>query len=89
MNTEVRETIVRVIQEVAGQHKLSLPAIKEEHAVVDDLGFASLQVATLIANLEEAIDVDPFESEDVMITDVRTVGDLCRVYADCLFRSTA
>lgn len=79
---EIRESIVSVIQEVAAQQKISLPELTDEHEIVDDLGFTSLSVAALIAYLEEVFGGDPFTDEDVMITDIRTVGDLCLVYTN-------
>ncbi len=81
---EINAVIERIIKDVAESQKISLPAIKDTQEIVDDLGFTSLSVASLIANLEEELGVDPFQSEDVMITDIRTIGDLKRVYLNCL-----
>ena len=86
-STEVKEKIVAVIQEVAVTQDLSLPDLKDSQEIVDDLGFTSLGVAALIANLEEVFGIDPFEDEDVMITDIRTIKDLCKVYAKCMEKS--
>lgn len=79
--SEVKKTIERVLKEVSELQKINLPALKDSLEIVDDLGFTSLSVAALIANLEEVFGFDPFEDEDVMITDVRTIEDLCKVYA--------
>lgn len=81
MNDAVRDTIVSVIRSVAAQRNLSLPPLTDASELVDELGFKSLMVAALLASLEEAFDVDPFLHEDVMIADIRTLGDLCTVYA--------
>lgn len=89
MSSEIRARILSVIQEIAAQQNISLPEVKNEHAIVDDLGFTSLSVATLIANLEEVFGCDPFTDEDVMITDIRTVEDLCRVYIRYLEQTCA
>lgn len=87
MSNEVAATVEQVIRNVAEQRNLRLPAFGENAEIVDELGFSSLAVAALIANLEEVFGVDPFQDEDVMITDIRTVGDLRRVYENCLARS--
>lgn len=84
MSANVKEVIESVIKEVAETHDIKLPALKGKHEVVDDLGFTSLMVAAIIANLEEELDIDPFEDEDVMITDIRTIDDLVEVYQNCL-----
>lgn len=89
MSSEIRARILHVIQEIAAQQNISLPEVKNEHAIVDELGFTSLSVAALIANLEEVLGCDPFADEDVMITDIRTVDDLCRVYTACLEQTCA
>jgi acyl carrier protein len=81
MDTDVKSLIERVIRRVAEERGLSLRALTERTEIVDELGFSSLLVATLIANLEEEFGVDPFQDENVMITDIRTIKDLCDVYA--------
>jgi len=81
---EVTRDIERVIKEIAAQNGMNLPELKDSMAIVDDLGFTSLTVAALIANLEEVFGVDPFMDENVMITDIRTVNDLSSVYTTCL-----
>lgn len=89
MNTnDITIEIERVIKEVAELQKIQLPTLTAKLEIVDDLGFTSLAVATLIASLEEVFGVDPFQDEDVMITDVRTIGDLTRIYIKCLEKSS-
>lgn len=87
MSNEVRDIIERVIRSVAEQRNLTLPVLKDSTEIVDELGFSSLTVAALIATLEEEFGIDPFQDEDVMITDIRTIRDLCNVYENCLERS--
>lgn len=90
MNTnDITIEIERVIREVAELQKIQLPTLTANLEIVDDLGFTSLAVATLIASLEEVFGVDPFQEEDVMITDVRTISDLTRIYINCLEKSSA
>ncbi|UXY16148.1 phosphopantetheine-binding protein [Chitiniphilus purpureus] len=86
MSAQIKEVIENVIRSVATERDLPLPALTGATEIVDELGFSSLLVATLIANLEEALGVDPFQDEDVMITDIRTIQDLCDVYAQSLRR---
>lgn len=81
MSDAVKDTIVRTIRSIAAQRNLNLPPLTDTSEIVDELGFTSLTVAALIASLEEAFGVDPFQHEDVMITDIRTLADLCGVYA--------
>lgn len=87
MNADIRSTVHRVIRSVAEERGLTLPEFKDGSEIVDELGFTSLAVAALIASLEEELGVDPFQQDDVMITDIRTVGDLYKVYAESLARA--
>ncbi len=84
MSTDVKAIVLSVIQKVAEERNLTLPELKDGTEIVDELGFTSLMVAGLVANLEEELGVDPFQDEDVMITDVRTVKDLYEVYVKCV-----
>lgn len=86
MSNDSKETVLRTLRAVAEQRGIALPPLREDAEIVDELGFTSLAVAALIANLEEELGVDPFQDEDVMITDIRTVADLCRVYENALAR---
>ena len=84
MHAEVRSVVDQVIGRLAHERGLSLPELREGMAIVDELGFSSMMVAGLIAHLEEVFGIDPFQDENVMITDIRTIGDLCDVYARCV-----
>ncbi len=84
MSADVKAVVISVIKKVAEERNLTLPELKDGTEIVDELGFTSLMVAGLVANLEEELGVDPFQDEDVMITDVRTVKDLCEVYVKCV-----
>ena len=87
MSNEIKAAVERVIRRVAEERGLALPPLRDDTEIVDELGFSSLVVAALIASLEEELGFDPFQDEDVMITDVRTFGDLCRVYAGGMARA--
>lgn len=84
MSADIKHRIEKVIRRVAEERNLQLPQLADSTEIVDELGFSSLQVATLIANLEEEFGVDPFQDEDVMIADVRTLKDLGDIYAKAL-----
>jgi acyl carrier protein len=83
MSTDVKNTVIRVIKMIANERNLTLPDLEDDTEIVDELGFSSLMVAGLIANLEEELGVDPFQDEDVSITDLRTIRDLTDVYSRC------
>lgn len=84
MSNDTKNVIVQVVREVARQNKLQLPPLTDDMEIVDELGFTSLAVASVIANLEEILLVDPFQDEGVMITDIRTLRDLYTAYDNCL-----
>lgn len=89
MSADVKHLVEKVIRRVAAERNLQLPEFADSTEIVDELGFSSLQVAILIANLEEEFGVDPFQDEDVMIADVRTIKDLGDIYAKALvYRET-
>lgn len=50
---------------------------------LEELGLASLDVVQLAVILAARLGVDPFQ-RSASITDVRTVGDLCRAYERAL-----
>jgi acyl carrier protein len=87
MNAEVKDVIEKVIRRIAEERNLKLPELKDGTEIVDELGFSSMTFAGLVANLEEELGVDPFQDEDVMITNIRTIKDLCEAYTTCLARS--
>lgn len=89
MTNAIEEVIENMIRAVARQNKLSVPPLKKSTALVEDLGFTSWTLVTLFSDLEEVLGVDPLNDEAVMITDIRTVGDLCDVYESCLARAAA
>lgn len=54
-----------------------------EHALNAELGLSSSDVVGLVSVLNAKLQVDPF-NQLVAVTDVSTVGDLCRVYEKAL-----
>lgn len=77
---EIRQIIRRVIAEIVERSGRAAPAFGDDDLLVDT-GLASLDLAALVARLERVWRVDPF-LEAVAITEIRTVGDLCRAYRD-------
>ena len=77
---EIRQTIHRVITEIVERSGRPAPVFGDDDLLADT-GLASLDLAALIARLERVWRVDPF-LEAVAITEIRTVGDLCRTYRD-------
>jgi len=78
IETIIHRTIVEILQR-AGRPVASFD-------VDDDLvstGLTSLDLAALVARLERRWRIDPF-LEATSITEVRTVGDLCRAYRESL-----
>jgi len=73
----------------APRHRRAAQAQRPASAAIgnDDLlvatGLGSLDLAALVAKLERIWKVDPF-LEAVAITEILTVGDLCRAYRDFL-----
>jgi len=78
----VAETIHRTIVEVLERSGRTVSAFDAEDDLVST-GLTSLDLAALVALLARTWKIDPF-LEMKSITDVRTVGDLCRAYQDCL-----
>lgn len=81
---DVKENIDKVIKEVATTQKIKLPVLQDHLEIVDDLGFTSFSVGLLITKLEDLFNVDPFEDEEVMIDDMRTIKGICAVYTNCI-----
>lgn len=77
---EVKKIIFEKLFQIANEKSLCLETIEENHHIINDLGFASIDLATLVAMLEEAFKIDPFMDGDTAITDIRTVGEFCAAY---------
>jgi acyl carrier protein len=81
--SEVDRIVREVITQVANEQDVEIPPLEEHLAVVDDLGFSSLDVATLTSLLEDRFGVDPFRENLAVITEVRTVADVIDLYERC------
>lgn len=74
----VRSRIFSVMQQIAAEQKITLPALQDDLAL-PDTGFDSLAFAILVARLEDEIGVDPFTlAEEVAFPS--TVGEFVRAY---------
>jgi acyl carrier protein len=80
---EIKEKINNVIKTIQLQNDFKQKELLEDAEIMRDLGFASLDVAQLIAMLEIELGVEPF-SAGVSITDIRTVGELHATYQKSL-----
>jgi acyl carrier protein len=76
----IRQTIRDTIAAIVARNGRGTPAF-EDNTLLVDTGLASLDLAAVVARLERIWKVDPF-LEAVPITEIRTVGDLCRAYQD-------
>ena len=81
---EIEFAVKECILQVAREQLIELQELKPQHRVVDDLGFSSLDVATLTALLENRFKVDPFQSGLASITEIRTLQDMFNLYERCL-----
>jgi acyl carrier protein len=74
-------TVVKdCIKQIAKEQSLKVQEVEDHHVLMDDLGFTSLDVATLAMHLEDKLGVDPFTSMDSSMIDLRTVKDIIQTY---------
>ena len=81
-DAEIEETIHRAIVELLEDSGRPTPIFDEEDDLIST-GLTSMDMAALVARLARKWKIDPF-LEMKSITEVRTVGDLCRAYQDCI-----
>ena len=82
MDRSVEQIIRDVIVEVADEKDLVIKEIQDTHRLIGDIGLESIDLARIIAVLEFRLGIDPF-STLVPITDIQTVGDICKAYRLC------
>jgi len=78
-NREVESIVHTAVLAVMSEKGLQGHAVANTDHVVATLGFSSLDLAVLLAQLEIALEGDPF-AELISVTTVRTVGDICDAY---------
>jgi acyl carrier protein len=76
---QVAELVRDEIRQLLDERAEPVVTLSEEANLAADLGFASLDLAQLVAQLEQRLGEDPF-AELVPITSIRTVGDLVDAY---------
>jgi acyl carrier protein len=77
--TKVRESIISHIQQIAEERdKRILPRLTDDLIVLES-GLDSLELAILVARLEDELGIDPFSSADEVDFPV-TFGDFVRLY---------
>jgi acyl carrier protein len=84
LQVDIQTAVEKAIRDVADEWDLELPPLRPDSELVDELGFSSMTVVSLTMNLEEELGVDPFADRSVMLTDMRTIQDLCDVYGRAL-----
>ena len=74
----IKEVVFNVVNENRGEAE-KISQIEDYQNLNVDLGLPSLALARMVAILQIKLGVDPF-AQQVSITDVRTVADLCNAY---------
>ena len=76
----IRTEVVERMKSIADEQGIECGSIEDQRAIVDDLGFSSLDVAVLVSHLEKTFGVDPFATNNSAATEIRTVEDVCMLY---------
>lgn len=74
----VRLTILKAIEQIAGEQNKRLAPLGDELALAES-GLDSLCFAILVARLEDELGVDPFSASEEVYFPV-TLGDFVRLY---------
>ena len=77
----IKSTVIAEIQQIAGDHEITLPTLTDD-SVFEALGLHSLEMAILVARLEDALGRDPFAERDDF-PHIVTLGDFVRLYECC------
>jgi acyl carrier protein len=75
---DVRSQITTVFKEVAKAQRKKLAALSDDLPLLES-GLDSLCLAIIVARLEDALDVDPFNTDEAIDFPV-TFGDFIRLY---------
>jgi hypothetical protein len=73
----IREVVYTQVKGIAKQQRKSLPPLNDDLGMSES-GLDSLCIAILIANLDDELNLNPFDSDNVDIP--VTYGDLIRIY---------
>ena len=81
----IRSTVLGTITQVAEQQGLTLAPLEDALPLLET-GLDSLCIAIIVAQLEDSLEVDPFEADDDFVFPV-TVGDLIALYEHAVAHS--
>jgi acyl carrier protein len=76
---DLRMAVHDAVLEIVQERNPATIRIDDHQELSGDLGLTSLDIATVVANLDMMLEADPF-SELFSITSTRTVGDLLNAY---------
>ena len=82
----IRAVVYDRVKSVAEQQRKVLPPLTDDLRILES-GLDSLCLAILIANLDDELNLSPFDADEVEIP--VTLGDLVRVYENAAENATA
>jgi acyl carrier protein len=82
----IRMVVYDRVKSVADQQRKLLPPLTDDLRMLES-GLDSLCIAILIANLDDELNLNPFDADDVEIP--VTLGDLVRVYENAAENAAA
>jgi len=75
----IRATITSQFEEIAVEQKRKIKRLSDDLNLVDS-GLDSLSFALVVAQLEDKLGIDPFDTEDIKFP--VTFGDFVKLYED-------
>jgi acyl carrier protein len=79
--TQTHDAVIETVAQILAEDNVDGSAVTlTEDTNLTDIGLKSLGLARLTITLESITGYDPF-SEDILIADMKTVGDLVRAYS--------
>ena len=82
---DTRSTVIAVIEDVARQQEIALAPLDDALPLLET-GLDSLCMAIIVAQLEDRLDVDPFDTEEEFAFPV-TIGDFVALYEHAAARA--
>ncbi len=79
-HAHVRDVVVGRIRELLEEAFLEQDELRDEENLVS-IGFDSLMLARLVADLEHLVGSDPFATGGAHVAELRTIGDVVRIYS--------
>lgn len=77
---DVYEILKKSIAAIQDQQNYAKVDIQSESNLANDLGFASLDIAQLVAMMEGELEMDPF-ANGATLDQVSTVNDMVKLYS--------